>query len=275
MKIPYRLVVSERPCSGRPRATIVFLHGIGNSSKAWDAVMNELPASIRAIAVDLLGFGASPRPDWLEYSAKTQARSLSHTLALRGIRRNVIVVGHSMGSLVAIHYAKTHPKVVDSLVLCSPPLYRTKTMRKPIRVTADELLVSAYRRAQKNPSMLRQFLKTATKYGLINDSFSVTDETFPSYMAALEAAIINQSAIDELSELELPISVIRGRFDPVVLAEPIKLAAAHHPNICIKTIAAGHEIKGVVYLKAIRTIIDEHVTGYTKKRHERSTPAKT
>ena len=275
MKIPYRLVATERRSTGRPRATIVFLHGIGNSSKAWERVMADLPSSVRGIAVDLLGFGRSPRPDWLEYSAKTQARSLARTLTLLGVRRNVIIVGHSMGALVAIHYAKTHPKFVDSLVLCSPPLYRTQATGETRRATVDAVLIGAYRRARKNPKLLLPFLKTATKYGLINESFSVTDETFPSYIAALEAAVINQSAIVELSDLRIPVHIIRGRFDPVVLAEPIKWIASRQPNIQVKTINAGHEVKGQTYLRELRAIISALISEYTKKSNERSSSRKT
>lgn len=274
MKIPYRLVVTERRSTGRPYATIVFLHGIGNSSKAWEEVMADLPSSIRGIAIDLLGFGGSPKPDWLEYSAKTQARSVAHTLALRGVHRNVIIVGHSMGALVAIHYAKTHPKLVDSLVLCSPPLYRTNTTAHIKRATVDALLLGAYRRARKNPKLLLPFLKTATKYGLVNKSFSVTDETFPSYVAALEAAVINQSAISELADLHLPIYIIRGRFDPVVLAEPIKWVASRQANIHVTTISAGHEIKGQTYLRELRMVIGGLINEYTKS-NEYGTSRKT
>ena len=74
------------------RATLVFLHGLGNSGRTWDEVAAKLPDDINLVIVDLLGFGDSPQPNWAVYSAKTQAKSLAKTLLANGVFGKVILV---------------------------------------------------------------------------------------------------------------------------------------------------------------------------------------
>ena len=77
MRVPYTLHVYRQSSVPKPRATLVFLHGIGNAGKTWDEVSMLLPDDVNIVVVDLLGFGDSPQPDWAAYDAKTQARSLA------------------------------------------------------------------------------------------------------------------------------------------------------------------------------------------------------
>ena len=51
--------------SGEP--TVVFLHGLGASSRYWSK-LGEISHNYQAIAPDLLGFGRSPKPD-IRYDA--------------------------------------------------------------------------------------------------------------------------------------------------------------------------------------------------------------
>jgi hypothetical protein len=105
LRIPYALHVHVVRKPRQARATVLFLHGIGTSGAAWDDVVKGLPKDVAVIAVDLLGFGKSPSPEWAKYSAATQARSLIATLLRLNIRQRLIIVGHSMGALVAVETA--------------------------------------------------------------------------------------------------------------------------------------------------------------------------
>ncbi len=51
--------VLERPADGDPRATVVFVHGNVSSSLLYQPTMLALPTDVRALAVDLRGFGES------------------------------------------------------------------------------------------------------------------------------------------------------------------------------------------------------------------------
>ena len=113
-----RVVVYETG-RGKPRA-ILLVHGLGEEGArdfrdhiAW------LEQSFHVVAVDLPGFGASDKANVL-YSPANYARVLKHVTE-RFLRRPFVVVGHSMGAVVALRYAATYPGDVERLVVVDTP----------------------------------------------------------------------------------------------------------------------------------------------------------
>jgi pimeloyl-ACP methyl ester carboxylesterase len=103
---------------GRP---IVFLHGNGMTVEDMrlSGVMDiAAEHSFRAIAFDRPGFGHSERPRVTAWTAAAQAALLPKAFELLGIDRP-IVVGHSLGTMVALALALNHPDHVAGLVLAS------------------------------------------------------------------------------------------------------------------------------------------------------------
>jgi pimeloyl-ACP methyl ester carboxylesterase len=97
---------------------VVLLHGLGDTAGTWDRFAAELAATGRtAIALDLRGHGASPRPG--EY---TPDAMVGDVLAFLDERTAVDVVGHSMGGHVAALLAGRHPGRVRRLVLEDAPV---------------------------------------------------------------------------------------------------------------------------------------------------------
>lgn len=231
---------------------MLFIHGIGNSGAAWNEVVAQLPSDLHIITIDLLGFGGSPRPLWATYSAKTQARSVIATLVKLRLRRPVIIVGHSLGALVAVEVAKRYPLIVRSLVLCSPPFYQ------PVHVAGrrDKLLRSLYRMIQKHPEQVMRISALALKLGLTNKAFSLSDDDLTSYMGALEASIINQTSLEDAKQLKKPIRLIVGRLDPVVLMRNLKTLAAANSLVSLKTVLTGHEVQGRMIPVVVAAIKD-------------------
>ncbi len=252
LRIPYTLNVRHNQRPKSPRATIIFIHGIGNSGAAWNKVITRLPDDIRIITIDLLGFGDSPRPSWAKYNVRTQARSLLRTLSLYMLPGKVIIVGHSLGALVAIEAAKRYPLFTRALVLCSPPVYRqTPTRMLP---SSDTILRELYRAALNNPASLAKITSFATKYKLVNETFNVTAENLDTYVATLESAIIDQTAYDDLERLMTQTTIIRGTFDPFVIGKNLKRLGKVNDNIKYASVLAGHEVEGAFINKVVSEI---------------------
>ncbi len=254
LKVPYTLHLETRKSKGRARATLVFIHGIGNSSRTWDAVISKLPPDVRIISVDLLGFGRSPQPAWAQYNAHTQARSVMATLMTIPISGQVILVGHSLGSLVAVEMAKRYPVFVKSLILCSPPFYVADTAKPALLPRSDRLLRRIYTTAQRHPEQFVKLASFAIKYGLANKGFNVTPDTIDTYMATLESAIINQTSFDDAAQLKKPIYIIRGTLDPVVISRNLKDLKRLNPYVKLSTIAATHEVRGLFVPAVVKMI---------------------
>lgn len=227
------------------RATLVFLHGLGNSGRTWDEVAIKLPDDVNLIIVDLLGFGDSPQPNWAVYDARAQARSLAKTLLANGVFGKVILVGHSMGSLVAIEFAKRFPALVDSLVLCSPPLYNVDPADdKKLFVQRDEQLRRVYEFALKNPKNILKVATLAKRYGFMNPAFDVHALNIDAYVAALKTNILDQTAMHDLVMLKKPITIIYGTLDPFVIGSNIKRAQEMSTYVQVQKFIGGHEIFG-------------------------------
>lgn len=252
LRVPYRLHADVVRNPAKPRATLLMIHGIGNTGHAWDEVIAKLPQDVRIITIDLLGFGRSPRPNWIEYSAHEQARSVLHTYLSLGIPEQVVIVGHSLGSLIAIEIAKRYPLLVRSLVLVSPPFYRPEDpATKAVLPRPDAILRDVYRTVQKSPEDFVRVAAIAMKYKLVNNVFNVTSDNVTSYMATLETAIVNQTSMNDIETLHMPIALVHGRLDPVVVVENLRYLANAMPNITLTHVVSGHEIKNAAMIVAV------------------------
>jgi non-heme chloroperoxidase len=96
-------------------APIVFLHGVTDSWRSFEPVLEHLPATVRSFAVTLRGHGGSSRPtSGYRYADMSEdVRAFMDALNLPA----AVVVGHSMGSMVAQRFAIDHPRRVSGLVL--------------------------------------------------------------------------------------------------------------------------------------------------------------
>nr|HEX4314458.1 alpha/beta hydrolase [Kofleriaceae bacterium] len=101
---------------------VVLVHGYGASSDAWAGVMPVLAAQhLRAIAIDLKGFGWTSRPEG-DYSPAAQARMVWQVLDKLGVV-DVAIVGHSWGSSVALAMAVAQPARVRRVALYDAYVY--------------------------------------------------------------------------------------------------------------------------------------------------------
>lgn len=111
--------ILERPADA-PTKTVVFVHGNVSSSLFWQPMMLALPADVRAIAVDLRGFGDS---ETLPVDATRGVRDFSDdvasvidTLGLGAVH----LVGWSLGGGVAMQLLLDRPELVQTLTLQAP-----------------------------------------------------------------------------------------------------------------------------------------------------------
>lgn len=112
--VPDGLHVGLWEPDGEPVGTIVAIHGVTSSHRAFSAVARALPDH-RIVAPDLRGRGRSnqlPGP----YGMARHADDVAHVLDHLGVT-HALPVGHSMGAFVAVVLAHRHPRFTDRLVL--------------------------------------------------------------------------------------------------------------------------------------------------------------
>lgn len=99
-------------------APIVFIHGNWATCSWWEPVLARLPAGYRGIAYDLRGRGATEGPD-SDYSIPALAGDLLAFADALGLGP-FHLVGHSLGSVVAMQFALEHQDRLRSLVVVAP-----------------------------------------------------------------------------------------------------------------------------------------------------------
>lgn len=106
--------------SGPP---VVCVHGLGGSSECWVPLIQLLGiADSHSLHMfDFEGHGLSPTSPLSKLSVESLATDLDGVFEAGNITSKAMLVAHSMGCLVAIKFALTHPDKVSKLVLIGPP----------------------------------------------------------------------------------------------------------------------------------------------------------
>jgi non-heme chloroperoxidase len=94
---------------------VIFLHGITDSHRSYQPVLDALPKNFRASTLTQRGHGDASRPAD-HYRPEDMAADVRAFMDAQGIERAVIA-GHSMGSVVARAFAHAYPKRVLGLAL--------------------------------------------------------------------------------------------------------------------------------------------------------------
>lgn len=113
-------VIGFRECGQGP-LTVLLLHGISSGSASWTRCAGLLGQNARVIAWDAPGYGASsplllPVPQASDYAGRLDA-----LLSVLGVER-CLVVGHSLGALMAAAYGSLAGQRAAHVVLISPAL---------------------------------------------------------------------------------------------------------------------------------------------------------
>ena len=101
-----------------PRRTILLVHGFCGAGSHFEQLFPFLADAGRCVAVDLPGCAGSEKPD-ADYSVAYFVSFLDSFCRTLGLT-SVILVGHSMGGQIAVHFTRSFPDRVDRLVLLAP-----------------------------------------------------------------------------------------------------------------------------------------------------------
>jgi pimeloyl-ACP methyl ester carboxylesterase len=101
---------------------VLCVHGLGGSALNWALLAPFLSGSHRVLAVDLFGHGGSGVPTGSRPDAVTADRRLLDRFVREVVREPVVLLGHSMGGVLAVLQAAAAPETIRRLVLLSPPV---------------------------------------------------------------------------------------------------------------------------------------------------------
>jgi pimeloyl-ACP methyl ester carboxylesterase len=111
-------VEAEGPEDGAP---VVFLHGVSGSARTYAWLPEEIAGGRRTVRVDLRGHGRSEHAPGA-YDVDSYGEDVADLLR-ETVGRPAVLVGHSLGGVVAWWVAQRHPELVAAAFLEDPPLF--------------------------------------------------------------------------------------------------------------------------------------------------------
>ncbi len=240
LRRPYRLAIaSDNQASG---PTVVLLHGLASNGHVWkDVVRAPGMEKHRTIAYDLLGFGDSPKPDWSSYDVEQHVRSLHASLRRADAKFPITLMGHSMGSLVAIHFASRYPNMVKRIVLYEPPLFNDlPDFRAHIR--RRKLYFSIFERIADSPTMVLAYARIMGHAASKLASIKLSESLWTPFERSLRNTIMSQASYHELHDITVDTEIVYGRFDFMVTQTEIRKMFAHNKSIKFHVVTDVHGI---------------------------------
>jgi pimeloyl-ACP methyl ester carboxylesterase len=249
-----RLHVVERG-EGPP---VVLIHGNMVSQRDFEAsgLMERLARAHRVIAFDRPGFGHSSRPRDRLWTPTAQAELLHAALVQLGVEQ-AVVVGHSMGAMVALALALDHPKDVRRLVLLGGYYYPTARvdalltapvalpvlgdfMRYTVTAVSARLMLSGLVRAMFGPrDVPADFMETVSREMMVRPIQLRANAEDAAFMIPQAKA-----SAGRYQELRMPVAIFAGADDKVI--DPRANAERLHREISDSTLAvvpgAGHMV---------------------------------
>ncbi|KAK6127112.1 hypothetical protein DH2020_039150 [Rehmannia glutinosa] len=118
----------ENNPEGTTVQNVIFIHGFMSSSSLWkETVFPNLSEhstqNYKLFAVDLLGFGRSPKPRDCFYTLRDHLEMIEKSVILPFQVNSFHLVAHSMGCVIALALAAKYSKSVKSITLIAPPYF--------------------------------------------------------------------------------------------------------------------------------------------------------
>lgn len=248
------LQVVDMPATGPgpEGAPIVLLHCYACSLRWWDKFAPLLNESHRVIRLDLIGFGGSQKPG-SGYSMDIQARAVAEALNQLGVE-GAVVVGHSMGGVVAAALAQNSSELVDRVAVIGTASSLGDDAELPFiaRLTYTPLLGEALWRVRPS-SAVRSGYESAFAPGFdFEAAFENPDQviedneamTYTSYAESSDGARSFTDAeplASRFTSAAVPLLAILGSEDQIVDSEATAEAYGTVPGADVRVLdGVGH-----------------------------------
>lgn len=240
------------------KRTILLLHGLGDDADSWRHLVGPLSGYGQVVAPDLPGFGRSDKPR-RKYTLPFLCEAVTELVGQLGVS-NAILVGSSMGAVLAQSLALAKPDWLGGLVLIDGALLNQAQSIDPILLlyllpgcgewvytrlrrdpqAAYETLRIYYACIEELPLEEQKFLFQRVNQRVWDDAQRYA---YLSTLRNLAPYVARQQKIlpERLSQLELPTLILWGAEDRVIPASNGRAAAAAQPSARLVILpGAGH-----------------------------------
>lgn len=202
---------------GRP---VLFLHGWLGSWRYWYPTMEVVAESFRTFSFDFWGFGDSRRKN-TQASIQNYSDQVIRFLDALGIDR-VLLVGHSMGGMVALKTAINYPERIQRVATVGAPIIGD-SLSWLLKLTDRPFFADGFVRLPWLRRTLFRFFLGETSDPAVNE---VIDDSVKSSAHTLSRAVSSMWRTNlqpELPRLRVPALIVHGGRDDIVNPNQIDL----------------------------------------------------
>lgn len=217
----YQMAFMDVKPEGKVKDTIILLHGKNFSGSYWERTAKDLiKEGYRVIMPDQIGFGKSSKPDYFPYTFHYLS-SLTYDLVKDQGVKDFILVGHSMGGMLATRLALMYPQEVKKLILVNPIGLEDVKTKVPYK-TVNDLFASELK---TNEGKIRDYQKSVYFDGKWRPEYEKNIEilvgwtlhknySIVAWNAALTTDMIfTQPVVYEFKNLKMPTLLLLGTRD--------------------------------------------------------------
>lgn len=222
----YKLAIFEQG-QGEP---VVLLHGQISTHNYMKVVADLVSQTNKTVSLDLLGFGDSPRPKDSDYTVDDHVESIVATLQQNKITQPFILVGHSMGGMIAVRLAFRYPKMVKRLILTGLPILKPRLeykilarefpgARALLKGPHVKLLRRLYEQNEARAMKLAVKL-SAKRYKDLPEQIRADSvrHSWESYNRSMENVVVGYKPVEDLIKLKIPVTILYGENDGISTA---------------------------------------------------------
>lgn len=215
--------------AGNSKATVMLLHGKNFNGAYWgETIKNLLAKGYNVFVPDQIGFGKSTKPKHYQYSFQQLAENTRIVMEKLKIKK-VIVLGHSMGGMLATRFALMFPEKVEQLILENPigledwrkwvpykdlNFFYERELKKTAEGAKQYMLANYFHNEWKSSYDDLVYLQTAflkhPDYPLLAWNSALTYDI-----------IITQPVVYEFKNLKVPTALILGQLDRTALGKDL------------------------------------------------------
>jgi 3-oxoadipate enol-lactonase len=134
---------------GTGARTLLFLHGTGGNRAYFEAQFEHFKRDYRVIACDLRGHGESTKPK-TGYDVSAFSSDILALLNHLDVS-SAVLIGHSLGGMIALDLAVCHPERVHSIAILDSPILMYPQVAEALTPFVEAFASSEY------PNAIRQF----------------------------------------------------------------------------------------------------------------------
>lgn len=208
-----------------PKAVLIIIHGLGEHSGRYgnliDALQNK---GIAIFGLDHRGFGRSGgkrghTDSFMDYIY--DIKIFVNMIKDKNPNKPVIMLGHSMGGVLAIKYALTHAEDLDALILSSPglvPTIEVPAWKEKLAIFLSKRIPSFTMPSGLDATTISRDKEVVKKY--MEDPL-VHDKVTPRFYVEMMKTI--EECINRCSEIKMPLLLFQGTADALVKDEASKI----------------------------------------------------